>query len=186
MFDFAWSEMGVIAVVALIFIGPKDMPVAIKAVSGAIKKARRMAGEFQTHVDELVREADLQDVREHLGDLRSFKVGRTLEKFIDEDGSLRRSFDDPMAAGSTASDTVPLDQAFVDVQERPQIGTECDPAAAELPPQAEPEFEPLDLRDDAPAFVPPPYARAARPAAPVPEPPPFIPPAFAAHPAPRP
>ena len=48
MFDFAWSEIGLIGVVALIAIGPKDMPAAIKAVTGMIKKARRMAGEFQT------------------------------------------------------------------------------------------------------------------------------------------
>ena len=63
MFDFAWSEIALIAVVALIAIGPKDMPVAIRAVTGGIKKARRMAAEFQTHVDEMVREADLDDVR---------------------------------------------------------------------------------------------------------------------------
>ena len=63
MFDFAWSEIALIAVVALIAIGPKDMPVAIRAVTGWIKKARRMAAEFQTHVDEMVREADLSEVR---------------------------------------------------------------------------------------------------------------------------
>ena len=60
MFDFAWSEIALIAVVAMIAIGPKDMPVAIRAVTGWIKKARRMAAEFQTHVDEMVREADLE------------------------------------------------------------------------------------------------------------------------------
>ena len=60
MFDFAWSEIALIGVVALIAIGPKDMPVAIRAVTDMIKKARRMAGEFQTHVDEMVREADLR------------------------------------------------------------------------------------------------------------------------------
>ena len=63
MFDFAWSEIALIAVVALIAIGPKDMPAAIRAVTDWIKKARRMAAEFQTHVDEMVREADLSEVR---------------------------------------------------------------------------------------------------------------------------
>jgi sec-independent protein translocase protein TatB len=55
MFDFAWSELGLIAVVAMILIGPKDMPLAIRSVTGWIKKARRMASEFQSHVDEMVR-----------------------------------------------------------------------------------------------------------------------------------
>jgi Tat protein translocase TatB subunit len=63
MFDFAWSEFALIAVVAMIAIGPKDMPAAIRAVTGWVKKARRMAAEFQTHVDEMVREADLSEVR---------------------------------------------------------------------------------------------------------------------------
>jgi len=43
MFDFAWSEIAVIAAVALVLIGPKDMPVAIRTITGMIKKARRMA-----------------------------------------------------------------------------------------------------------------------------------------------
>jgi Sec-independent protein translocase protein TatA len=49
MFDFAWSEIMVVGVVALLVIGPKDLPAAIRAVTGMIKKARRMASEFQTH-----------------------------------------------------------------------------------------------------------------------------------------
>ena len=52
MFDFAWSEIVLIGAVALIAIGPKDMPAAIRTVSNMVKKARRMAAEFQTHVDE--------------------------------------------------------------------------------------------------------------------------------------
>ena len=64
MFDFAWSEIVLIGAVALIAIGPKDMPAAIRTVSSMVKKARRMAAEFQTHVDEMVREADLGDVQE--------------------------------------------------------------------------------------------------------------------------
>ena len=47
MFDFAWSEIALVGVVALIAIGPKDMPVAIRSHDHAIKKMRRMAGEFQ-------------------------------------------------------------------------------------------------------------------------------------------
>ena len=63
MFDFAWSEIVLIGVVALVAIGPKDLPIAMKAVSGAMKKARRMAAEFQTHVDDMMRDADLGEVR---------------------------------------------------------------------------------------------------------------------------
>ena len=92
MFDFAWSEIALIAVVAMIAIGPKDMPVAIRAVTGWVKKARRMAAEFQTHVDEMVREADLSDVRASINEIRNFDFRGEIEKTIDADGSLRSTF----------------------------------------------------------------------------------------------
>ena len=65
MFDFGsgGSEILVVAVVALVVIGPKDLPIAIRTVTSFIKKARQMASEFQTHVDEMVKEANLDDVR---------------------------------------------------------------------------------------------------------------------------
>src|ERR1019366_2611419 len=92
MFDFAWSEIALIGVVALIAIGPKDMPAAIKAVTNVIKKARRMAGEFQTHVDEMLREADLHEVRQQIDELRNFDIKGELEKAVDADGTIRATF----------------------------------------------------------------------------------------------
>lgn len=94
MFDLAWSEIAVIAVVALIAIGPKDLPIAMKAVAEMIKKARRMAGEFQTHFDEMVREADLQEVRNQFNELRGMDVKGKILNAMDADGSLRRTVDD--------------------------------------------------------------------------------------------
>src|SRR5215469_17126938 len=102
MFDFAWSEIALIAVVAMIFIGPKDMPVAVRAVTGWIKKARRMAAEFQTHVDEMVREADLSEVRASINEIRNFDIKGEIEKTVDADGSLRATFaSNPLEATPT-------------------------------------------------------------------------------------
>ena len=66
MIDVSWQEILVIAVVAVVVIGPKDLPVAIRTVAGWVKKAREMAGEFQRGVDEMVREAELSDVRKQV------------------------------------------------------------------------------------------------------------------------
>ena len=90
MFDFAWSEFALIGVVALVLIGPKDLPIAIKAVAQTIKKARRMAGEFQTHVDEMVREANLQEVRDQFNDLRRMDIKGQILKAVDGDGTIRK------------------------------------------------------------------------------------------------
>ena len=64
MFDLAWSEIAVIVVVAIVVIGPKDLPDTIRTVAKGIGKLRRMAGELQGHLDEVVREAKLEDVRD--------------------------------------------------------------------------------------------------------------------------
>jgi sec-independent protein translocase protein TatB len=109
MFDFAWSEIAIIGVVALVLIGPKDMPVALKGVTDMIKKARRMAGEFQGHVDEMLREADLGEVRQQFNEIRSFNIKGMVERAVDADGTLRRTMTgnplnpDPVAPTTVAA-----------------------------------------------------------------------------------
>ena len=103
MFDFAWSEIALIGVVALVAIGPKDMPVAIKTIADLVKKGRRMAGEFQTHVDEMVREANLHEVRDQIKDLRSLNIRDQITRAVDGDGTLRRTLaEDPLKSGTAA------------------------------------------------------------------------------------
>jgi len=68
MFDIGWQELFIIAVLALIVVGPKDLPKTIKTVTTWIRKARMMARDFQSGVDEMVREAELDDVKKQLTD----------------------------------------------------------------------------------------------------------------------
>jgi sec-independent protein translocase protein TatB len=146
MFDFAWSEIALIAAVALIAIGPKDMPVAIRSVTSMIKKARRMAGEFQTHVDEMLREANLDEVRNQINDIRNFDVRGELERHVDPDGSLRGTLDtNPLLPTPAVSAAEPESEAAVAVGE---TGT----ATLERPPEVDLLPAP---RVDAPAFIPP-------------------------------
>ncbi len=91
MFGLSWGEIGLIMAVALIAIGPKDLPVAIRTVTGLIKKARGMAAEFQGHVDEMMREANLSDVKGEIDKLRRFDFRTAAETALDPDGTLRAS-----------------------------------------------------------------------------------------------
>ncbi|WP_284947585.1 Sec-independent protein translocase protein TatB [Acidisoma cladoniae] len=101
MFDFAWSEIALVGVVALVAIGPKDMPVAIRTITGLIKKARRMAGDFQGQMDDLVREANLHEVRDSIQELRSgLNVRGQLGKMLDPDNTIKSAFADPMGTKS--------------------------------------------------------------------------------------
>ena len=152
MFDFAWSEIALIGAVALIAIGPKDMPAAIRAVSGMIKKARRMAAEFQTHVDEMVREADLGDVKKVFSDIRNLDIPSLVEKHVDPDRSIRDTFaDDPFkptypTVGPTGGEVSTLDEVAVSEQAVPE------PVTGAL---GEPETPPEPEKPRAPAFIPP-------------------------------
>ncbi|MGE0222790.1 MAG: Sec-independent protein translocase protein TatB [Acetobacteraceae bacterium] len=173
MFDFSWSQIVLIAVVALVLIGPKDLPIAIRAITTALKKARRMASEFQTHVDEMVRDANLSEVKNQISEIRNFDIRTEIEKAVDPDGSIRSTFaSDPLYPQSSTSAAAVGGTADDDPS-----ATDSSAAAAQTeeppPPVAEPA-KPL-----APAFIPPnmvptpePAAASREPA----EPPPFIPP----------
>lgn len=63
MFDMSWGEVMLIGGVALIVIGPKDLPKALRTVGQITTKLRRMAGEFQSQFNEAIREAELDEVR---------------------------------------------------------------------------------------------------------------------------
>ena len=110
MIDLAWSEIALIAVVALVVIGPKDLPEAVRGVARGVQKLRRMAGEFRAQADELVREANLDELRQQIHDIRNFNVRDEVEKAVDKDGSLRRSFDDPLRDTYTPPPPAATDQ----------------------------------------------------------------------------
>jgi len=66
MLDIGWTEMAVIAVVAIIAIGPKDLPMALKTVGQWVARARGLAREFQNSVDDMIREAELDKVKKEV------------------------------------------------------------------------------------------------------------------------
>ncbi|MCU0885620.1 MAG: Sec-independent protein translocase protein TatB [Beijerinckiaceae bacterium] len=69
MFDIAWSEMLVIGAVALVVIGPKDLPKALRSVGEAVGKIKRMASEFQGQFNDAMREAELHDLKKQVEDV---------------------------------------------------------------------------------------------------------------------
>ena len=69
MFDIGWSELVVIGVVALIAIGPKELPGVLRMVGQWMGKARRMAAEFQGQFQEAMREAEVADLKKQFDDV---------------------------------------------------------------------------------------------------------------------
>jgi sec-independent protein translocase protein TatB len=77
MFDIGWSELVVIAVVALIAIGPKELPAVLRTVGQYMGKIRRMASEFQGQFQEAMREAEMADLKKHVDDMADAAKGLT-------------------------------------------------------------------------------------------------------------
>jgi len=69
MFDIAWSEFMLVGAVALVVIGPKDLPKAMRTVGQAVGKMRRMATEFQGQFNDAMREAELHDLKKQVEDV---------------------------------------------------------------------------------------------------------------------
>ena len=77
MFDIGWSELVVIAVVALIAIGPKELPAVLRTVGQYMGKIRRMASEFQGQFQEAMREAEMADLKKHVDEMSDAAKGLT-------------------------------------------------------------------------------------------------------------
>ena len=92
MFDIAWSELMVIAAIALVVIGPKDLPKAIYTLGKWVRKARGVAREFQTHIDDMMRETELDELRQQALKTRDMNLQRMMEDTVDPKGELKNAF----------------------------------------------------------------------------------------------
>src|SRR6202035_4945878 len=69
MFDLSWSELLLIGIVALIFIGPKELPGVLRTLGQWMSKIRRMAGDFQNQFHDAMREAELADLKKEVDEM---------------------------------------------------------------------------------------------------------------------
>ncbi|MFO1059226.1 MAG: Sec-independent protein translocase protein TatB [Dongiaceae bacterium] len=105
MFDIGWSEMAIIAVVALVVIGPKELPNALRTVTQFLRYARKMASEFQGGIDQIVREAELDEARRTIQSVTSMDIKGEVAKVVDPTGELQRTMSERIedAASSPAA-----------------------------------------------------------------------------------
>ncbi len=80
---FSWSEILLIAVVALIFIGPKELPAILHRLGQMTASLRRSAEEFRRHFEQSMREAGYEDLNKNISDLRSLNPSTQLRATID-------------------------------------------------------------------------------------------------------
>jgi sec-independent protein translocase protein TatB len=161
MFGIDAPELMVIAVVALIFIGPKELPGMLRSIGKWMATARNMAGEFRGHVDDMMRQADLDDLKKQVEagakdavlDLQGLDPTREIKSVIDEGA---RDAEKELADARAS-----IEAATADAEIAPAVTT------AELTAPAEPVMTSL-AGDAAPAE---PEFAAVPPAGEIPVPP---------------
>ena len=155
MFDIGWSEFLLIAVVALVAIGPKELPGVLRTMGQWVRKARKMAAEFQGQFQEALREAEMADLKQSFDEVREAAKGfsgRGLLASLEKDVSSALRIDDQDKPAETKAAEQPA---------TPAIEPPVTPTAPEAPaPQtfaeadAHAATEPLAVVQEAPQEAP--------------------------------
>jgi sec-independent protein translocase protein TatB len=101
-FDIGWPELLLIGVVALVVIGPKDLPAALRVAGYWVRKARTMSREFQSSFEQMLREAELDEVRQELKKVTEIDLNHEANKIMG-------TIDDPLTPGATPTVPKPPD-----------------------------------------------------------------------------
>ena len=148
MFDIGWSEFVLIAVVALIAIGPKELPGVLRALGQWMGKARKMAAEFQSQFQEAMREAEMADLKKSFDEVREAASGLTSGNIMT---SLHKDVTDAFKIDDVDKPSGAIEPPAATTSEPPkaELSTAAEPLAitpAELPRQDEPAA-PEDRKD---------------------------------------
>ena len=145
MFGIDSPELLVIAIVALVVIGPKELPNMLRGWGKWMAQMRGMASEFRGHVDEMVRQSELDEVKKQLESAPGLDL-----QALDPTKQIKSAIQDGMAEGEKAFNEAKstFDNPLAEPESAPQIAAEPQPAVAEAAPIAS---EPLP--EPAPATV---------------------------------
>jgi sec-independent protein translocase protein TatB len=142
MFDLAWSELFVIGLVAVLVLGPKELPTAMRTLAKAIRKVRNLGSEFQGHFNEMLREAELDEVRKQVQKFSQTSLVEHVTNYVDPKGEVAKEVTSALT-DPDAQTPAPADQAVatpgapdVAAVEPPAQVASADTAQAEQKPPA--------------------------------------------------
>ncbi|HWI29399.1 MAG TPA: Sec-independent protein translocase protein TatB [Stellaceae bacterium] len=138
MFDLAWSHILLIGVVALLVIGPKDLPRVLRTLGIWVGRARAIARDFQGNLDQMIREAELEEVRKEVEQATTVDLDRHFENTIDPGGELKQAIAEPADTAPAGSE--PPSGPAIEAQPTESVaalpGTVADAPASVTPPEA--------------------------------------------------
>jgi sec-independent protein translocase protein TatB len=117
MFDLTSSKLLILGLVALIVVGPKDLPVLLRTIGKYVGMIRRQAGEFRGYFDEAMREQELANLKAEVTSLKrdvEATVSSATRAVQDDVNSVKADFDQQIKAADTAASFVaPIDNPAV-------------------------------------------------------------------------
>ena len=128
LFDFSMTELLLIGVVALVVIGPKDLPKALRVAGYWVRKARTLSREFQSSVEQMVREAELDEMRQELKKATEIDLEKEFRQAVDPTGSLAESLKPPELQNFSEPATLAADSGAQTATGATDVAT-TDPAA---------------------------------------------------------
>lgn len=169
MFDIGWSELLVIGVVLIVVVGPKDLPRMLRTFGKTMTQLRRMAGDFRKQFDEALSEAELDDVRDSVRDLKAMDPRKDLRKALDPMRAVGDEIRSSLRAATKAPEpTIPSATAPAAPAEPSVVGnTDMQPMASN-PAVHKPADSPLPAAAQPAAVQPAPVPPATVPPASVP------------------
>ena len=146
MLDLGWTEILIIGVVALVVIGPRDLPVALHTFGKYIAKLKAMAREFQSGIDDIARQHELKQLQEGINKFSSPE--QAIDNYVsglENQGAKPKAIEPPVEEPESENQ-IGGAAASPPIVDEPELAPKSDAAARELDP-ADPE---LDLAQAAP------------------------------------
>jgi len=145
MFDISWTEFLLIAIVALVFIGPKELPAVLRTVGQWTRKIRGMAAEFQSQFQEAMREAEMADLKKQVDDItHGLKQDVTSYNPLNDvradveaaQKEIKSSFEEPAPASASAdASQLPAPEPVqAEARDEAQYQTQDETVVAEIAP----------------------------------------------------
>ncbi|MDQ0421017.1 sec-independent protein translocase protein TatB [Peteryoungia aggregata LMG 23059] len=161
MLDIGWTELLVIAVILIVVVGPKDLPPMIRAFGKMTKRLRQTAGEFRAQFDEALREAELDDLKNSVNDLRSLNPANTIRETLNPLRQMGQEIKSDLERSTRPdSKSASTDEDFEQNSILPDLPFGLDEPPQELKPVAQTPAQPAP----APQAVPAPAPAVAVPA----------------------
>jgi len=156
MFDISWTEFLLIGIVALIVIGPKELPAVMRSLGQWTRKIRSLAADFQNQFHEAMREAEMADLKKQVDDMASDikqydplkdvradveAIGKDLDESVkspDQAADKDAAREADGATSMPAAEALPIPQAAAELRDKEVAGADVGPVAPEATAESAP------------------------------------------------